>query len=167
MSMKNVVMAVVLVVSSLALAGPKKAAAGGAEPSDTKEMMGLDLKPIGAWKPVWDAETKVAKWENEDYFSGIVIRMVKEKLDTIEDLKKEAPMMMQLGQAVTKVAEPLKKTDKGWYAIVDGEDSSTFIYVQKYGSKQLVCSASVKKSDMGPSITKDDALKACESIKVK
>ena len=55
-------------------------AAGG--PSNDKEMLGLDLKPFGAWKPVWDPDAKVAKWENEDIFTGIVIRVVDEKLDT-------------------------------------------------------------------------------------
>ena len=64
------------------------------------------------------------------------------------------------------MADAPKTTDKGWYTVVDSEDSSTFIYVQKHGSKQLVCSAAVKSS-MGPAIGKDVALKACESIKVK
>ena len=37
------------------------------------------------------------------------------------------------------------------------------LLVEKHGSKQLVCSASVKKD----SVKKADAMKACESIKSK
>jgi hypothetical protein len=166
MSLNNLVLAAVLLVSSFAAAGAPKKAASGAEPADSKTMLGLDLKPVGAWKPAWDPDAKVAKWENDEFMSSIVIRIVNDKLDTIEDLKKAAPMMMQLGTEVTKVVEAPKSTDKGWYAVVDGDGTSNFVYVQKYGAKTVVCSASVK-SGMGPSISKGDALKACDSIKVK
>jgi len=94
----------------------------GPEPDDTKEMMNLELAPMGAWKPTWDADAKVAKWENDDYMTGIVIRIVKDKLDTIDDLKEAAPMMMQIGTAITKVVEE-KKTAKGWYAIVESNET--------------------------------------------
>jgi hypothetical protein len=75
--------------------------------------------------------------------------------------------MMQLGTAITKVVEE-KKTDKGWYAVVEREEGKVteIAYIQKYGSKQIVCSANLTKSEMG-TITKDEALKACESVQVK
>jgi len=143
----------------------------GPEPDDTKEMMNLELAPMGAWKPTWDADAKVAKWENDDYMTGIVIRIVKDKLDTINDLKEAAPMMMQIGTAITKVVEE-KKTAKGWYAIVESNEGKTteMLYIQKFGTKQLVCSGNMTKRKDPTSaggITKEEITKACESIKVK
>lgn len=152
--MKKLLVAAVLAVSSLAFAG---------DPDEGKDMMNLDLKKQGAWKPVWDPDAKVAKWENDKYMSSIVIRVVSDKLDSIDDLKAAAPMMMQLGQAITKVTEGPKTTPKGWWAVVDGDGTQDLIYVMKVGSKQLVCSASVKKGN----VPKADAMKACESIKAK
>ena len=137
----------------------------GPEPGNDKEMLGLSLKPMGPWKPVWDKDAKVAKWENEDIMTGIVIRIVDKKLDNIDQLKEAAPWMMQLGSAITKVVEE-KKTDKGWYAIVEREKVTEIAYIQKYGSKQIVCSANLTKSDMG-TIKKEEALKACNSIELK
>src|SRR5262245_8154687 len=69
-----------------AAAAPAIAVNAGPSPSNDKEMLGLDLKPIGGWKPTWDADAKVAKWEKEDSLSSIVIRIVTDKLDTIDDL---------------------------------------------------------------------------------
>lgn len=143
----------------------------GPEPDDTKEMMNLVLAPMGKWKPTWDADAKVAKWENDDYMTGIVIRIVKDKLDTIDDLKEAAPMMMQLGTAITKVVEE-KKTDKGWYAIVedDGGKTTEMVYIRKLGSKQLVCSGNLtRRADptSAGGIKKEEVVKACESIQVK
>ena len=154
MRLSRLLLAAVIAVSLNAFA---------AEPDEAKDMMGLDLKKQGAWKPAWDPDAKVAKWENDKYMSSIVIRTVSDKLDTIDDLKAAAPMMMQLGQAVTKVTEGPKTTKQGWWAIVEGDGTQDLIYVQKHGSKQLVCSASVKKGN----VPKADAMKACESIKVK
>jgi hypothetical protein len=148
-------------------AAPAVAAAPtGPAPSNDKEMLGLDLKPMGKWKPTWDPDAKVAKWENDDYMFSIVIRVVTDKLDTIDELKAAAPMMMQLGSAITKVVEE-KKTDKGWYAVVDREGVTEIVYMQKYGGAQIVCSANLSKSDMGGTIKKEEALKACDSIQVK
>ena len=152
-------------------AEPTPPAPSGPEPDATKEMMGLDLPPMGAWKPTWDADAKVAKWENEGYMTGIVIRIVSDKLDTIDDLKEAAPMMMQVGTAITKVVEQ-NKTAKGWYAIVDHDEGkhTEMLYIQKFGSKQLVCSGNLtprKDPTSAGGITKDEVLKACESIKVK
>ena len=143
----------------------------GPEPSDRKEMLGLELAPMGAWKPTWDADAKVAKWENEDYMTGIVIRIVKDKLDTIDDLKEAAPMMMQLGTAITKVIEE-QKTPKGWYAIVEDNEGKTteMVYIQKFGGTQLVCSGNLTKRVDAMSaggIKKEEVIQACESIKVK
>lgn len=138
----------------------------GPEISEDKEFFGLTLPPMGKWKPTYDADIKVAKWENDDVMTGIVLRIVKEKLDNIEDLKTEGPMMMQLGTKITKVVEE-KKTDKGWYAIVEQDgDNPTLIYVRKF-NVQVVCSANVKKVDLGESIKKEDAIKACESFEPK
>ena len=141
-------------------------------PSKDKDMLGLDLAPMGAWKPEWDVDAKVAKWSNEEYMTGIVIRIVKDKLDSIDDLKSEAPMMMQLGTAITKVVEE-KTTPMGWYAIVESDEgkNTTMVYIQKYeGDTQLVCSGNLtprKDPTSVGGITKDEVLKACESIKVK
>jgi hypothetical protein len=147
---------------------PKPAAEEPKGPSATedKEFLGLNLPAHGKWKPVWDADAKVAKWEGGDeYFSAIVIRIVKEKIENIEDLKNEAPMMMQLGTAITKVVEE-KKTDKGWYAIVERDKVTDLVYMRKLG-RLTVCSANISKQDLGKSITKEEAIKACESYTVK
>jgi hypothetical protein len=140
----------------------------GNVPDETKEMMGLDLKPMGAWKPVWDADAKVAKWENDDFMKGIVIRKVSDNLETMDDLKTAAPMMMQLGTNITKVVEDQKKTDKGWYAIVEGDGMpATLIYVRDFGAT-IVCSADVSKQQAPmKSLSKEDAIKACESFTAK
>jgi hypothetical protein len=139
----------------------------GPSAGDDKEFLGLDLKAMGSWKPKWDADAKVAKWEDEDFEYSIVNRVVKEKLESIDDLKSEAGMMMQLGSAITKVSEE-KKTDKGWYAVVEREaGTSDLIYVRKFGGAQVVCSANLKKADLGKTIAKADALKACESLALK
>lgn len=141
-------------------------------PSKDKDMLGLDLAPMGNWKPEWDVDAKVAKWSNEEYMTGIVIRIVKDKLDNVEDLKSEAPMMMQLGTAITKIVEE-KTTPMGWYAIVESDEgkNTTMVYIQKYeGDTQLVCSGNLtprKDPTSAGGITKDEVLKACESIKVK
>jgi hypothetical protein len=139
----------------------------GPSAGDDKEFLGLDMKAMGSWKPKWDADAKVAKWEDEDFEYSIVNRVVKEKLESIDDLKTEAGMMMQLGSAITKVSEE-KKTDKGWYAVVEREaGTSDLIYVRKFGGAQVVCSANLKKADLGKTIAKADALKACESLALK
>jgi len=143
----------------------------GPSPSNDKEFLGLELPPMGAWKPVWDPDAKVAKWENEDYMTGIVIRVVKDKLDSIDDLKEEAPMMMQLGTAITKVVEE-GKTPKGWWAIVEMDEgkSTNMVYIQKFTDSQIVCSGNLtpKKDISSPGgIKKEEVLTACESIKPK
>ena len=139
---------------------PSAPAYNGPAISNEKNFLGLTLPPQGHWKPKYDADAKVAKWEDDDYFTGIVIRIVDDKLDTIDDLKEAAPMMMQLGTAVTKVIEE-KKTDKGWYAIVEREKDQDLVYVRKFG-KTTVCSALISKS-FGKTISKAEALKACEA----
>ena len=80
-------------------------------------------------------------------------------------------MMMQIGTAITKVVEE-KKTAKGWYAIVESNEGKTteMLYIQKFGTKQLVCSGNMTKRKDPTSaggITKEEITKACESIKVK
>jgi hypothetical protein len=139
----------------------------GPSASNDKDFLGLDLKPIGAWKPAWDADAKVAKWENEDSMASIVVRVVTDKLDSVDDLKEAAPMMMQLGSAITKVDEE-KKTDKGWYAIVTREPgSSDLVYVRRFGASTVVCSGNIAKSDLGASLTKPEVVQACESLALK
>lgn len=141
-------------------------------PNKDKDMLNLELAPMGNWKPEWDVDAKVAKWSNEEYMTGIVIRIVKDKLDSIDDLKSEAPMMMQLGTAITKVVEE-KPTPMGWYAIVESDEgkNTTMVYIQKYeGGTQIVCSGNLtprKDPTSAGGITKDEVTKACESIKAK
>jgi hypothetical protein len=143
-------------------------AAAGPEPSNDKEFLGLELPAMGAWKPVWDADAKVAKWENPDIFSGIIIRVVSDKLESMDDLKAAAPMMMQVGTAISKVDKDVTKTDHGWWSVVsyDEDKLQTLVYVRKFGNVTTVCSASLKSS-MGDPIKEADAIKACESYKVK
>lgn len=136
----------------------------GPVPSNDKEFLGLALAPQGKWKPTWDADAKVAKWESDDSMTGIVIRIVDDKLDTIDDLKAAAPMMMQLGSDITKVVEQ-KTTPKGWYAVVERDKETDLVYVRKFGAT-TVCQASLTKGT-GSEITKDDAIKACESYSPK
>ncbi|HEY4057577.1 MAG TPA: hypothetical protein VGM39_13255 [Kofleriaceae bacterium] len=153
-------------------ADPPPPAPSGPSADESKEYLGLDLQPFGKWKTEWDPDAKVAKWTNDDLMTGIVIRVVKDKLDTVDDLKEAAPMMMQVGTAITAVTEN-KTTDKGWYSVSTYDDgkSTVFLYVRKFGGSQIVCSANitpVKEGDMGAGgIKKEDAMKACESVKPK
>lgn len=149
--------------SKEAKAAPKKVEGPSAD--EGKDFLGLDLPDMGGFKGKWDADAKVAKWENEDYEFSIVNRIVKDKLDDIEDLKAAAPMMMQLGTAITKVVEE-KKTAKGWYAVVESESGVDLVYVRTFGVT-VVCSGSLKKATLGKSLTKKEILDACESLKLK
>lgn len=141
-------------------------------PNKDKEMLNLELAPMGNWKPEWDADAKVAKWSHDEYMTGIVIRIVKDKLDNADDLKNEAPMMMQLGSAITKIVEE-KTTPMGWYAIVERDDgkNTTMVYIQKYeGGTQIVCSGNLTPrvdATSAGGITKEEVITACESIKAK
>ena len=94
-----------------------------------------------------------------------MVRIESEKYDSVDDIKEEAPMMPQLGTAVTKVLEE-KKTAVGFYAIVQREpDTKDLIYVRKFGSPNVICSANLKKDELNPkTITTDEAVKACESL---
>lgn len=147
---------------------PPPAAAAGPEPSNDKEFLGLELPAMGAWKPVWDADAKVAKWENEEFLSGIVIRVVSDKLESMDDLKAAAPMMMQVGTAISAVDKDVTKTDLGWWSVVSYDEgkAQVLIYVRKFGNVTTVCSAGLKAS-LGDGIKEADAMKACESYKVK
>jgi hypothetical protein len=146
-------------------------AAAGPSADEGKEFLGLVLPPMGKWKPTWDADAKVAKWENDDFMTGIVIRIVKDKLDSIDDLKEAAPMMMQLGTAITEVVET-KTTDKGWYAVVKDDEGKNveMVYVRKFGDSQIVCSGNTTPQKDPTSIggiKKEEIIKACESVTVK
>jgi len=152
-------------------ADPGPAPNPGPSPNKDKEFLGLELAPMGDWKPEWDPDAKVAKWSHDEYMTGIVIRIVKDKLDNVEDLKSEAPMMMQLGTAITKVIEE-GKGKLGWWAIVESDEgkNTTMIYVQKYTDAQIVCSGNLtprKDPTSAGGITKDEVMTACESVKVK
>jgi hypothetical protein len=129
-----------------------------------KEYLGLVMKPFGDWKTEWDGDQHTAKWTREDSFS-IMVRIETEKYDSVDDIKEEAPMMPQLGSAVTKVLEE-KKTAVGFYAIVQREpDTKDLVYVRKFGSSNVICSANLKKDELNPkTITTDEAMKACESL---
>lgn len=132
-----------------------------------KEYFGLDMKPMGTWKTEFDADQHTAKWVREDSFS-IMVRVENEKFDTVDDIKEEAPMMPQLGTAVTKVLEE-KKTKVGFYAIVEREPGTKdLFYVRKFGASTVICSANLKQDELNPKvITKDEALAACESLSLE
>ena len=129
-----------------------------------KDYLGLVMKPFGDWKTEWDADQHTAKWTREDS-SSIMVRIETEKYDSTDDIKEEAPMMPQLGSAVTKVLEE-KKAAVGFYAIVQREpDTKDLVYVRKFGSANVICSANLKKDELNPkTITTDEAIKACESL---
>jgi hypothetical protein len=135
---------------------------------------GIELKAVGAWVPKWD-DGAGCEWSKEGEFWGIKVRYFPNSLDSrdkladIDDLKSAAPMMTEIGTAVTKVIRPTKKTANGWYTVVESNEgqSQDFIYVQALGGKTLICSATVKSAnDMG-GVPVEDALAACESIKAK
>ncbi len=89
------------------------------------------------------------------------------KLANIDDLKKAAPMMTDVGTAITKVISAPKKTRRGWYTVVesDGGASQNFVYVVELPSgKTVVCSATVKSADGMGGVPTEDALAACDSI---
>lgn len=145
--------------------------ARGRNPCEAK-VPGIELVTVGSWIPKWD-DGAGCEWSKDGEFWGIHVRYfpgsldTKDKLANLEDLKSAAPMMTEIGTAVTKVIQPLKKTAKGWYAVVESNEgeSQNFIYVETIGAKTLVCSATVKAAnDMG-GVPIEDALAACESIK--
>ena len=151
-------------------AAPSAPAAGGGGLSESKPMLGLDLKPMGPWTPTWDAESKVAKWENKDIFFAIKVKIHnRSKIDSIEDLKREGPMMSEIGSAITKVLSGPKTTPKGWHALVEHNEgkSQVFVYFQKIGDKTLLCSTTVKTDAGVDGVPLETALAACESIKLK
>ena len=141
----------------------------GPQPSNDKEFLGLDLQPLeGDWKPEWDPDAKVAKWSHEDRFSGIVIRVVSDKLTNMDELKAAAPMMMQIGTAISSVTKDVQKTDNGWWTVVKYDDDSSEVYlnVRDINGVTVVCSAGLTSS-MGDPISEETAHKACESYKLK
>jgi hypothetical protein len=149
------------------------ASSGQSNPCEAK-VPGIELKAVGLWVPKWD-DAAGCEWSKEGEFWGIHVRYFpnsldsKDKLANIDDLKSAAPMMTEIGTAVTKVIRPSKKTANGWFTVVESNEgqSQNFIYVQALGSKTLVCSATVKSAnDMG-GVPVEDALAACESIKPK
>jgi hypothetical protein len=140
----------------------------GPQPSNDKEFLGLDLQPVDGWTPEWDADAKVAKWVNEDIFYGIVIRVVSDKLTSMDELKAAAPMMMQVGTAISSVTKDVQKTDQGWWTVVKYDDDKGEVYlnVAEINGVTVVCSANLG-SGMGDAITEELAHKACSSYKLK
>ena len=141
---------------------PKDETGGGGASVDLKDLVVTDQAPF---KAVYDPDAKVWRWENDDYMTSIVVRALSEKVENMDDLKKEAPMMMALGSAIDKVVKE-GKGDNGWWSIVESGGSPTFVYIMKLGGLTFTCSASLK-SDMGKAHTEDATKKACESIKTK
>jgi hypothetical protein len=142
-------------------AKPKDESGGGPSVA-LKDLVVVDQ---GGLKAVYDPDASVWRWESDDYFSSIVVRALSEKVDNMDDLKAEAPMMMALGTAIEKVNKEEKGTN-GWYAIVESDGTPTFIYIMKLGGLQFTCSASLK-TGMGKAHTEAEVKKACESIKTK
>ncbi|MBI2570401.1 MAG: hypothetical protein HYV63_25660 [Candidatus Schekmanbacteria bacterium] len=136
------------------------------DPSADQEMLGLSLQPMEGWTPAWDADAKVAKWQKEGYMPSVVVRLVKDKLDSIDDLKAAAPMMMQLGTAIDEVVSEAK-TAGGWKAVVKRGKETDLVYVRKFGQATVVCSAKLSKQTLGETVTEDEATKLCESLAPK
>lgn len=147
---------------------PEPPAPTGPQPSNDKEFLGLDLQPVDGWTPEWDADAKVAKWANDDFFSGIIIRVVSDKLTSMDELKAAAPMMMQVGTAISSVTKDVQKTDQGWWAVVKYDDDKGEVYlnVADINGVTVVCSANLGSS-MGDPISEELAHKACSSYKLK
>jgi hypothetical protein len=140
----------------------------GPRPSNDQEFLGLDLQPQGDWKPEWDADAHVAKWTHDDHFSGIVIRVVSDKLTNMDDLRAAAPMMMQVGTALSSVTKDKQDTDKGWWTVVKYDDDNAEVYlnIREINGVTVVCSASMS-SKMGDPIPEETAHQACESYTLK
>lgn len=134
----------------------------GPVPSKEKDFLGFELKAFGNWKPTWDADSKVAKWESDDSMTSIWTSITSDDVSTIEKLKEAAPMNSHLGTAITEVVET-KTTDRGFWAVVKREDVTEFVDIQKYGDVTVICSAGLST---GP-IKQADALQACQSLTLK
>ncbi|KIG17705.1 hypothetical protein DB30_02980 [Enhygromyxa salina] len=152
-------------------AQPEEAAAAptGPQPSNDKEFLGLDLQPIDdTWQPEWDADAKVAKWSNDDFFFGIVIRVVDDKLTNMDELEAAAPMMMQVGTAISSVTKDVQTTEQGWWTVVKYDDDKGEVYlnIADVNGVTVVCSANLGSS-MGDAIPEELAHRACSSYKVK
>jgi len=150
------------------VAPAEPAAPTGPQPSNDKEFLGLDLQPQGDWTPEWDEDAKVAKWTNDKVFYGIVIRVVSDKLTSMDELKAAAPMMMQVGTAISSVTKDVEKTDNGWFTVVKYDDDNAEVYlnIREINGATVVCSANLS-AKMGDAITEELAHKACESYTLK
>jgi hypothetical protein len=133
---------------------------------------GIVLRRVGAWTPKWD-DGAGCIWSKDGEFWGIHVRLYPGSLDTttklanMDDLKKAAPMMTDVGTAITKVISAPKKTRAGWYTVVEsnGGESENFVYVEELpNGKTVVCSATVKSSGGMGGVPVEDALAACDSI---
>ncbi|PRP94261.1 hypothetical protein [Enhygromyxa salina] len=141
----------------------------GPQPSNDKDFLGLDLQPLDdAWQPEWDADAKVAKWSNDEFFSGIIIRVVDDKLTNMDELKAAAPMMMQVGTAISSVTKDMQTTDQGWWTVVKYDDDKGEVYlnIADVNGVTVVCSANLGSS-MGEAIPEELAHRACSSYKIK
>lgn len=140
----------------------------GPQPSNDKEFLGLDLQPQGDWKPEWDADAKVAKWVHDDFMSGIIIRVVGDKLTNMDELKAAAPMMMQVGTAISSVTTDKQDTERGWSTVVKYDDDKGEVYldIAVINGVTVVCSANLGSS-MGEAIKLETAQKACGSYKLE
>jgi hypothetical protein len=144
--------------------------AGGGSLSDSKPMYGLDLQPMNGWTPAPQDEAQYARWEKKDAFFGVHVHLLKDKLDTYEQFQAAAPMMSEVGTAITKVKAPPRTTSKGWWVVVVSDEgkSEEFIYLQKYGDRRVLCSAQLKTETTGPTeVTRELALTLCESLRPK
>lgn len=140
----------------------------GPQPSNDKEFLGLELEPQGDWKPEWDADAKVAKWVHDDFMSGIIIRVVSDSLTNMDELKAAAPMMMQVGTAISSVTTDKQDTERGWSTVVKYDDDKGEVYldIAVINGVTVVCSANLDSS-MGEAIKLETAQKACSSYRLK
>jgi hypothetical protein len=145
-------------------------APSGGSLSDSKPMYGLDLQPLNGWTPVAQDEAQYAHWEKKDAFFGVHVHLLKDKLDTYEQFQEAAPMMSEVGTAITKVKASPRTTSKGWWVVVVSDEgkSEEFIYLQKHGDRRVLCSAQLKTETTGATeVTSDVALALCESLRPK
>ena len=159
-----------LAVVFLALGGLPFPARAQAGPSETLDMLGLELPAQGEWKPVWVADSKQARWVNDAYMHPVVVTIERRKLESSADIQAAAPSMWQIGRSTSKVA-PEVKTDKGWYAVARDDTAKPpvvdLLYVRKLGGATLVCSATLTQESLGETLTQAGAIELCESFHLK
>ncbi len=146
-------------------AKPEDGKPAEAKPAAVEEMFGLKLKPLGKWKPAWDADAKIARWENPKFAKPVEVYMLVEKIADFKELKGKGESLVFLGTKINKIAKK-KKTKNGFWAEVRRKKEKDLVFVQNFGDQQFACVASLTKAKgkKGMPIKRKMALKLCNGI---